>query len=82
MSYTSSFLVLCLTPYVADITFITLLLSQMFARLLTDCLMCPVENDNISQQKHQHIFKIYVVNITKLIFKFILCQVCFKLSKY
>ena len=58
-----------LKPFVADFTFITLLLSQIYvcARILTDCLMCPAINDDIS--KRVNIFsKFLFLNVTKLIF--------------
>ena len=42
--------------------------------------MCLAENDDIS--KSANIFlKFLFVNVTKLIFKFTFCQVCFKLNK-
>ena len=43
-------------------------------------LMYRVKNGDFSE-KGQHIIKIYVVNVTKLIFKFTLSHVCFKLNK-
>ena len=84
-SYVSFFLVSCLThyrgyrkatpgcnelkPFVADIAFITWLLSQIYvcAKILTDCLMCQAENNDIN--KRANIFsKFLFLNVAKLIF--------------
>ena len=47
-SYASFFLLLCLTPFVTDITFITLLLSHIYV-CTSFCLMYRLENDGISK---------------------------------
>ena len=45
-----------------------------FAQILTDCLMCLAENDNIS--KRANIFsKFLFINFTKLMFEVTLCKV-------
>ena len=81
-SYASFFLVLCLTPFVADITFNTLPLSQIYVCTSSYRLFNVPCRKLWHQQKGQHFFKIYVANVTKLIFNFTLDQVCFKLNKY
>ena len=77
-SYVSFFLVLCLAPFVADITFITLLLSQIYFSTTSYRLFHAHCRKWWHQLKGQHIFKIYVINVSKLIFKVTFCQVCFK----
>ena len=64
-SYVNFFLVLCLTPFVADVTFITLLLSQIYVCVIfTVCLTCLAENYDIS--KRANIFsKIFVCKFYK-----------------
>ena len=43
-------------------------------------LMYSIENNDISES--QHLFKIYVPNVTKRIFNFTLGQVFFELNKF
>ena len=71
-SYASFFLVLCLTPFVADITFITLLLPQIYVCTSSYRLFNVPGRKWWHQQEGQHLFKIYVGNDTKLIFNFTL----------
>ena len=80
-SYTSFFLVSCLTPFEADITFITLLLPKVYVYATSYRLFNVPGRTWCYQQKGQHILKINVINVTKLIFKFSLCQVCFKIKQ-
>ena len=62
--YASFFLVLCLRLFVVDIMYITLLLSQIYV-----CTTSYRLSDRKwwHQQEGQHIFEIYVKNVTKLI---------------
>ena len=60
-SYVSFFLVLCLAPFVADITFITLLLSQIYFSTTSYRLFHAHCRKWWHQLKGQHIFKIYVM---------------------
>ena len=82
-SYVTSFLVLCLTPFAADVTvIITLLLSQIYVCTTSYRLFNMNGRKRLHQQRGPHILKIYVINVTKLISKVALYQVCFKLNKY
>ena len=72
ISYVGFFLVLCLTPFVADITFITLLLSQIYVCTTSYRLFNVPGRKWWHQQSSQHILKIYVINVTKHISK-LLC---------
>ena len=80
-SYVSFFLVSGLAPFVADITFIVILLSQIYVCTTSYQLFNVPCRTWCHQPKGQHIFKTYVINVTELIFKFSLCQIRFKLGK-
>ena len=80
-SYVSFFLVSGLAPFVVDIMFIIILLSQIYVCTTSYQLFNVPGRTWCHQPKGQHIFKTYVINVTELMFKFSLCQVRFKLGK-
>ena len=65
--YASFFLVLCLRLFVVYIMYITLLLSQIYVCTTSYRLFNVSGRKWWHQQKGQHIFEIYVKNVTKLI---------------
>ena len=56
-------------------------LKHTVERILTDCLMCVTDNDDISKRVNI-LSKFLFIYFTKLIFKVTLCQVCLKLNTY
>ena len=67
-SYVSFFLILCFTPFVVDITVITLLLSQIYVFAHSYGVFNVSGRKWWHQQKGQHIFKIFVYKFFKTYF--------------
>ena len=82
LSHVSFFLRLCLTSFIAYITLITSLLYQIYVCTTSYELSNVPSLKWWHEQKGKHILKIYIINVTKLIFKVTLCHFHFKLNKY
>ena len=70
-SYASFSVVSCLAPLLTDIIFISLLLPPIYVCMTSYRLFNVPGRTWWDQQKGQHIFKIYVVNVTELYFNFL-----------
>ena len=64
-SYINFFLVLCFTPFVVDVTVITLLLSQIYVCANSYRLFNVLDRKWWHQHNGQHIFKIFVYKFYK-----------------